>query len=283
MRYKVLVFGIVFFAAILALLEVNKTAQNWILNTSDYVKIFFLNTKDNIAYVYDKHFDQAKQIDILTQKVKNYDQMAIELQALRSDIVSLQNFVSRSGISYTLPEVNLARIISFSSLGERDRVWLQADIKKFGNDALQDKIFGIVKDNVTLGVAVVQDGRIEGFLNGHPQCNYDVYIGQERAMGIVSGSHNGMLLVDFIPNWINIKKGDKVFTSGLDGIFLENMPVGVVEDVRENYGYLSADVRPYGSVDSLSYVWLINRQISQATILNNDEQTETQVEGINAL
>ncbi|TLD97206.1 rod shape-determining protein MreC [Helicobacter jaachi] len=264
MRYKILIFGIVFFVCILVLMEVDKSIQSKILNASDYIKIFFLDSKEGIANAYERHFDQAEQIQTLKQKVADYDKLTLEIQMLKSEILKLSNLIGKGGITHEDESIHLGRVISFATLGERDRIWLESNLSAYSQKAEQ-KIFGIVKDNVAIGVAVIENGRLEGFLNGNENCHYDVYIGQNRAMGIVSGSNKGYLVVDYIPDWIEIHKGDKVFTSGLDGIFLENIPVGVVENVRENYGYLSADVKPYGSLNELSYVWIIDRESPQLT------------------
>ena len=222
MRYKILVFGIIFIASILVLMEVDKGIRAKILGVSDYIKTFFLNTGEGIADTYNWHFDQAAQIESLNQKLQDYDKLSLENQNLKNELVKYQKIVGQDGFAHGLSDFHLARIISFATRGEKDRVWLDTNLSNYRKgEALEDRIFGIVKDNAALGVAVVQNGRVEGFLNGNANCNYDVYIGQSRAMGIVSGSSGGNLLVDYIPDWIEIHKGDKVFTSGLDGIFLE--------------------------------------------------------------
>ncbi|WP_300731790.1 rod shape-determining protein MreC [uncultured Helicobacter sp.] len=264
MRYKILIFGIVFFICILVLMEVDKSIQAKILGVSDYVKAFFLDSKESMENARNKYFDQAKQIEMLSAKVAEYDRLLLEKQILKDDNAKLRNLIGRGGITHSGSEIHQARIISFATLGERNRVWLDTDLSEYRqNEKIEDRIFGIVKDNVAFGVAVVQNGRLEGFLNGNENCHYDVYIGEHKAMGIVSGSHKGKMLIDYIPDWIKIRKGDKVFTSGLDGIFLENIPVGVVENVRENYGYLSADIVPYANTGELGYVWIIDRETPQ--------------------
>lgn len=259
MRYKILVFVIIFFAAILILMEVDKGIQARILRVSDYIKVFFLNTTESISNAYNRHFEQAEQIETLHTKLNEYDKLLLENQNLKNELAKYEKILGQGG--FVTSEFHLARIISFAALGDRNRVWLDTDLSTYRKgEALENRIFGIVKDNVALGVAVIQNGRVEGFLNGSENCNYDVYIGQSRVMGIVSGSSGGNLLVDYIPDWIEIRKGDRVFTSGLDGIFMENIPVGVVENVRENYGYLSVEVKPYATLGELSYVWLIDRE-----------------------
>lgn len=273
MRYKILVFGIIFFICIIVLMEADRSIASKILGVSDHIKLFFLNTKDNITSTYDKHFNQAKTIEELRLKTSDYDKLVLEVEELKNNLSKFQNLVGKRDVTQISPEIHLARIISYAGLGERTKVWLDTDLRQYRDyrlDGLEDRIFGIVKDNMALGIAVVKDGRVEGFLNGDEKCNYDVYIGNNRAMGIVSGMRNDRILVNFIPDWIEIRKGDKVFTSGLDGIFLENIPVGVVEDVREDYGYLSVDVKPFVQMDSLSYVWLIDRE-QPKMILQYDE------------
>lgn len=277
MRFRILVFGIVFFSIILIIMELDKSVQVKILGTSDYVKVLFLDFKENIENIYNKHFDQAEQIEALKTKVADYDKLYLENKSLKNDVIKFNDLIGKGGITRASNKIHPARIISFVTLGQRDRVWLDTDLSEYhqnGIGKIENRIFGIVKDNVALGVAVVQNGRLEGFLNGNENCNYDVYIGENRIMGIASGSRNGLLLVDYVSDWSSIHKGDKVFTSGLDGIFLENIPVGVVESIRENYGYVSVDVKPYANIDGLSYVWVIDREVSFGEIKPDTEQSK---------
>lgn len=271
MRYKILVFGIVFFVCIIVLMEANKSVQAKILNITDIVKEFFLDSKQGIYETYTRHFNQAEEISRLTEMTRDYEKLRLEVLSLKSNNLKLNAIINGGGITHSAPDIHSARIISFATLGERDRVWLQTDIDKFrrdGNQALEDRIYGIIKDNVALGVAVIKNDRMEGFLNGNKECNYGVYIGEHKALGIVSGSHNDNIIVNFVPDWETIKEGDRVFTSGLDGIFLEHVPVGVVEKVLDNYGYLSVEVKPYASITGISYVWVVDRETS--SIENTD-------------
>ena len=230
MRYKILVFGIVFFVSVLVVMELDKSVQAKILGISDYIKVSLLDSKESVIDIYDRHFNQAERIEELNAKLVDYDKLFLENQALKNDITKLRNVINKGGIVQASSNIHHARIISFTTLGKRDRVWLDTNLAEYHqNDNLENKIFGIVKDNAALGVAIVQDGRVEGFLNGNTNCNYDVYIGASRAMGIVTGSYNDNLLVEYVSNRSKIQKGDRVFTSGLDGIFFENIPVGVVE------------------------------------------------------
>lgn len=259
MRYKILVFGIVFFVAIIVIMEYDKSAQSKILGFSDNIKAFFLDEVSDLQSTYDRHFNQAKTLERLNAEVAEKDKLSLEVIALNNEIRRLNDLLGSQLKANA--QIHLARILSFASLAERSKVWLDTKLELYHKDLpLDSRIFGMVKDNAVIGTAVVQNGRLEGFLNGSKFCHYDVYIGESRVVGIISGNNEGKLVVDYIPPFATINKGDRVFTSGLDGIFFENIPVGVVENIVQNYGYLSAEVKPYTSVDSLAYVWIIDRE-----------------------
>ena len=114
MRYKFLIFAIVFFICILVLMEANKTFQAKVLGISDYVKVFFIDSKDSIVETYDRHFDQAAQIETLTAKVRDYDKLTLETQSLKSDLARYNQLIGGGGITRSSSEIHPARIISFA-------------------------------------------------------------------------------------------------------------------------------------------------------------------------
>ena len=83
-------------------------------------------------------------------------------------------------------------------------------------------------------------------------------------MGIVdntpksSGAYVG---VNYIPKWVDIKVGDEVYTNGLDGIFVENIPVGKVVEIYEDSNFLRADVLPYAQTQDIDYVWVVDTRV----------------------
>jgi len=78
--------------------------------------------------------------------------------------------------------------------------------------------------------------------------------------GVLRGRGENLLVLDYIYPTSGIKEGDEVFTSGLDGIFPPGLPVGRIERVRKASGiFLSVEVRPYFSVDTLEFVGIIRK------------------------
>lgn len=265
MRYKVFIFSLILIVCVLAWLNKDRYLANKILNISDFVKISFLNITESIGNAYDRHFNQAELIISLQNKVVDYDKILLEKQMLQNDNQKLKDIINKGGITHTYPEIHIGKIFSYTALGEDSKVWIDSDLNAFkdykdNEEIMQDRIFGLVKDNVAVGVVVYQNGRLQGFLNGDEECNYGVYIGESRHLGIASGSKEGLLNIKYISEYADIKEGDKVYTSGLDGIFLENIPVGVISSITHDKGYIIASVKPFTKVDSLSYVWIIDRE-----------------------
>jgi rod shape-determining protein MreC len=60
-----------------------------------------------------------------------------------------------------------------------------------------------------------------------------VVIERSRAQGVVVGSDNGQLLMDYVPETSDVAVGDRVVTSGIDGIFPKGFVVGRVETVEK--------------------------------------------------
>jgi rod shape-determining protein MreC len=60
-----------------------------------------------------------------------------------------------------------------------------------------------------------------------------VVIERSRAQGVVVGSDNGQLLMDYVSETSDVAVGDRVVTSGIDGIFPKGFVVGRVETVEK--------------------------------------------------
>ena len=103
-----------------------------------------------------------------------------------------------------------------------------------------------------------------GLLNGERKSSYSVLIGDEKIPAIVHSSavDSRYITADFIPSWRKVDIGDQVVTSGLDGIFIEGISVGEVVSVNHDFGYISAEIKPYAQRSRLGYLWLIDTTFS---------------------
>ncbi len=85
------------------------------------------------------------------------------------------------------------------------------------------------------------------------------------------------LLVKRIANDMEVKKGSKVITSGLGGVFPKGLPVGEVKEVKpDQYGLTqTAYVKPSADFYHLEHVMVIDREMQEV----NQQETESDKTG----
>lgn len=64
-----------------------------------------------------------------------------------------------------------------------------------------------------------------------------VRVERTRSEGIVSGTGTNMCILKYIPVEEDIMVGDRLITSGTDGIFPEGIKVGVVKKIEKKKGF----------------------------------------------
>jgi rod shape-determining protein MreC len=79
-----------------------------------------------------------------------------------------------------------------------------------------------------------------------------------RAQGIVVGTGVEMLRMNFVPVTADVKAGDTVVTSGVDGIYPKGFVIGKVEQVDNGNGiYKNIRVRPSVEFNRLEDVLVV--------------------------
>ncbi|MGX3010318.1 rod shape-determining protein MreC [Helicobacter sp. 23-1044] len=122
----------------------------------------------------------------------------------------------------------------------------------------KEKIYGLIKDGYTAGIALYKDGLLQGILNGDSKVSYGVFVGENKNIGILQTDISGNVVVKYIAAWQDIKEGDEIITSGLDGIFFEGIGVGRVKNVRDEFSYIVAEVDLYNQNDEIGYFWMVD-------------------------
>lgn len=121
-----------------------------------------------------------------------------------------------------------------------------------------DKLYGLMQGYVVAGTARIQNNQLYGYLTSDQKCRFSVFIGKNKAPGIALGLGENDMLVKFIPKWHKLNVGDKVITSGLDGIFFANIPVGVVTKIEVQSSYTVAYIKTYSDIFHPETFFLIN-------------------------
>jgi rod shape-determining protein MreC len=125
-------------------------------------------------------------------------------------------------------------------------------------------MYGLLYNDKTAGIVRKADGnRNSGeplaLLNSDPKCSYAVYVGQFKAPGIAMGKNEREMIVRYIPEWMILKVGDEVVTSGLDGLFYAGLSVGKVTEIHKVHAYKEAIIEPYFKPFHPSFFYVVEK------------------------
>lgn len=256
MRYKPLFIALFLAASLAVAFGFSQKARQVFFHATDGIKSQYTQFKEALGKTYGRFFDQARTIAYYQDKYSQYQRVELELIELKERLNKILEFYPQLDL-YPSAVFEPALVLSYVELSAYDKVWLRTK-----EQYAQDKIFGIVRDGYALGIAVFEQGRLLGLFNGNEKCSYSVYIGASKIPALLhydpKDSQN--VIADFIPQYLSIQEGDEVFTSGLDDIFIENIPVGRVEKIIDQNGYISAVIKPYADKKAPEYLWIINKE-----------------------
>jgi len=249
MNKKLFPYLLILLALFMGALYYTNTIQSPLISSLNAIKVFYHNRVQDIEDTIDKHFFQAQQIAILTEKLKEYEKNHLITQQFASQ---LNDLYKENNSSLELnPQVELIRTISYEKFGNLNRIWL--DITDYN----ASKIYGLIYKELVAGIVVAKEGKPLGLLNSDIKSTYAVYIGENKAPGIAHGNNDKNLVVNFIPAWYNIQVGDEVITSGLDNIFFKGLKVGKVISISKSQGYQNAIIEQYYQANEPNYFHII--------------------------
>jgi len=232
------------------------------------IKKFILGVENSIKDYINTYLNQVdtikrlKEENILLRKYLYHQEMIIE---------ELENYSKSKVKKYdTNSDVLRIQTISYKKLNDFSYIYLTG-----GEKLQEDKIYGLIQKDVAAGIAIKNGENLEGILLSNEKCQFSTFVGKDRMPGIAKGIDEKTMEVNFIPKWSKISVGDKVVTSGLDNIFLANIPVGVVTKVLTRSTYKTAIIKTYADVLHPNYFYLVKKvpvQIYDAntTVLVNE-------------
>ena len=88
-----------------------------------------------------------------------------------------------------------------------------------------------------------------------------VRLQSSRVAGILEGRGDGTCSIKYVSKRVEVKTGEKVLTSGLDGIFPEGLLVGYVSEVRKEGGEMFQLIRvlPAQDLNAIEEVVILKR------------------------
>ena len=229
----------------------SSTLQAPILGLLKSINTSWDNLSTAIGNRIDEHFAQQQTIIELRDKVEMYQKSHLVLHEIATEFNTL---LAENNASFRYdPRVELARAIAYANFGDTNKLWLQMD------DFNASRLYGLVYNEKAAGIVTQRDGKPLALLNGDYQCTYAVYVGPNKAPGIVRGRGSDTMLVQYIPTWVGISVGDDVVTSGLDGLFFSGIKVGKVTAIELAGGYQNAVIAPYYQGNDPDYFHVITR------------------------
>ncbi|WP_297814325.1 rod shape-determining protein MreC [uncultured Helicobacter sp.] len=269
---KVFLWIIFLFSVLFVSMKVSSTIQNKILFLSDEIKSGIFNLNNNVAKTIQRHFNQVEQIKQLSNSLRDKQQIEYLLEALKVEYNDLLASIN-SPLDLSMPGILFVRTISFVRMNNYKKIWLDYKSDKIYQNGT---IFGLIDDNKVAGIAILQNHRLEGLLNGDIKCSYSVMIENKKLYGIAKYDSNKGFIVDYIPLYPKVEVGEIVRTSGNDNIFYPGILVGVVEEVELRQGYQVATIKP-ASDEVRRFYWMVDIENSPIlTGLAEDNATKTQ-------
>jgi len=272
MMNKKLIFVILISLASLLVFQKEEKFQENFSFISIPVKKVYLNITNSISDSIDKYISQSNTVDNLKKEnilLRKY------LYNQKMTINQLEQY-SKSKVKKYDKNDNVLRIqtLSYKKLNDFSYIYLtSAD----GNNLKEDKIYGLIQKNVVAGIAIKKDNRLEGILLSNEKCQFSTFIGQKKMPGIAKGIDERKMEINFIPKWSKITVGDKVVTSGLDNIFLANIPVGVVAKVLTRSTYKTAIINTYANILHPNYFYLVKKVPIQINDINETLLKESNI------
>jgi len=214
-------------------------------------KEYLLKTDALVSNV-SSFFDQATKIKELTQEnqelfkfKKLHTSTDSELSNIKANLLTLNS---------QKQSLKIVKVLSYVNFNDFTKVWLDSP----KND---DKILGLVDGEYSAGIVIQKSNKAQALLNGHEKSNYSVYIGKNKAPGIIhKNRHKDLLSIKYIPIWIEINVGDEVITSGMDNIFFEGLKVGKVVKIDKMQDQQEAFIKPYSKVLQKKYFYIYEKE-----------------------
>jgi rod shape-determining protein MreC len=270
---KKLIFIILLSLVSLSLFQKEEKFQETFSIVTLPIKEWYLNITNQVNDTWKKYTQQADSIENLKKEnilLRKY------LYNQKMTINRLQQYSNSKVKKYDIDK-NILHIqtLSYKKINDFSYIYLTK-----GEKLKKDKIYGLIQKNVAAGIAIKKDNRLEGILLSNEKCQFSTFIGEKNMPGIAKGIDEKTMEINFIPKWSKIAIGDKVVTSGLDNIFLANIPVGRVSKILTRSTYKTAIIETYADILRPDYFYLVRkvpmeiRDIDK-NILENEEDNRT--------
>ncbi|MFI5071472.1 MAG: rod shape-determining protein MreC [Terriglobales bacterium] len=190
------------------------------------------------------------------------ERMQLEQVRLNNDAEQSRRLQALMGFKEQFISHTVAAQVIGSSGSERSRVIY---IDKVANDGVGKDMPVITSDGVVGKVLNVFHSSSQVLLIDDQTSGVGTILEQSRLQGVLEGTPSGEIILDKIMNDEQVQPGEKVLTSGGDGIFPKGLLIGTVEAaVHGPESFLSIKVKPAADLGRLEEVLVITQKEERA-------------------
>ncbi len=219
-----------------------------------YSSVFFI--KKQFGALYDSY------IMLVSVRGEN-DDLKRENTRLRMENASLQEKAGENkrlrkflGLKSLLEHPSLvAQVIGLDASGVYRTVFINRGL----DDGIAANMPVLVAEGVLGKVIRVTKNMAQVALLTDPMVSIDARIERTRDRGVVVGDAGNSCVLKYLSRKASIQTGDRVMTSGLDGVFPKGLLVGVVESLQPGPQglFLEATILPAADINELEEVLVI--------------------------
>jgi len=214
---------------------------------------------DGMKYIFNNYINL-----INTKKENNALKKRIgELELENQKIYNLEEENKRLKSILKITEKNPGNYIVARVIGEDVKNWFKCIIIDKGrDDGLKEKMPIITPKGVVGQVVEVSKWHSKVMTIGDVNSSVDVNVEGRDTRGILEGTDHTVLRLKYITKNDEIEIGDKLVTSGKDGIYPKGIPAGIVIAINKNKAgiFYDIEVMPYNNFKRLEEVIVVRRR-----------------------
>ncbi len=205
-------------------------------------EVFTHGTYSKIISIWDGYFNLigvTHENSTLRARLATLESVNAHLEEIEKENIQLRGLLN---ISQSVDR----RFVSASIIGYDPSGWVQAVTLNRGSNHGLEIGLPVIEGNGVVGqVIAVSPNTARVLLIIDRSSGVDVLIQENRARGILEGIGESVCEYRYVTDTDEVTVGDKVVTSGLDGVFPKGLVVGVVTKVAGSGGlFKSVEVTP---------------------------------------
>ncbi len=255
LRTGIIVIFLIISFTVLNLTLFNKQVKNFFYSVSSPIQKTLWKTGDNVSDFFEA-FGKINSLKTENKKLK------LEIQGLFAENISLQELKKENKVLREALAIGLEKDFNLvlAQVSGKDISQDFILINKGSQDNISKDLPVITSQKVFLGkIYEVYPNFSKVQLSTHKESSFNVKIAGKEIFGVVKGKGNSKLFLDFVPHEKEIKKGDKIITTSLGGIFPKDLLIGEIQEVikLDIKPFQTAEVKPFFNIKETQELFII--------------------------